>query len=311
MKNVHFARRGRRALMTAALATGLALSGCSQPEPDDGATATAAAESAAASADASADAASDAADAPGAGSPAMSGVAFVYSMAFRLADDSIADAQDRHVRACDALGRARCRVDGIGYERAGEGPATGHLYLRLDPALARGFAREASDIVRRMDGELTHSSISGEELDSRIDGSQEQSAMLGGDLERIERRLARPGLSSRERAELQQQASRLRGAMREEESARRSDESRLASTPVKLDYVGTSSPAGLDPARPFASAWGASIDSLSTLAAFLLMLAGVLFPWLLVGGAAVIVWRRVRRRWRPATAQTVAESGSA
>lgn len=299
MKNVHFARRVRRALMAAALGSGLVLTGCSQPQEESAATESAPAEAAADAV------ASDATDVPGAGTSATSGVAFAYSLAFRLADDSIADAQDRHVRACDALGRARCRVDSIGYEREGDGPARAHLHLRIDPALARSFARDAGDIVRRLDGELTHSSISGEELDSRIDASQQSSAMLGGDLERIERRLARPGLSPRERAELQQQAAQLRGTLRDEETNRRGNESRLSSTPLKLDYVGTSSPAGISSDRPFASAWAASVESLGTAAAFLMMLVGVLLPWLLIGGGGVLAWRWLRRRTRrSATAPT-------
>ncbi len=281
---------------TAALALGLAA--CSQQGVDEG-TAPEAVEAAAESAmteasDASAE--SSAVSAPGASQSVAPGVAFAYRFNFRLADDAVSEAQDRHVSACEELGPSRCRVTGLQYTQSEDGPVEASLAFLLDPALARSFARDALGSVRELDGTLVNSSVDGEDVGTGITTSQQVSAAMGGDLARIEQRLSQPGLSAGERRDLRAQAEQLRGRLRDEEQGRRGGEARLASTPVLFSYRGTTGIGGFDSSRPFASALDASTDSFGSAAAFVMMLLGLILPWALMAGGVVLVVRWLRRR---------------
>lgn len=294
-KNIH-------RLSFIAIAAALVLAGCSQPEADEAAATDAAAPTEAAS-DAVTGSVPNAASVTGADPSLAPGVAFTYDFAFRLPDDQVSLAQDRHVEACARLGRNRCRVANIHYTRKDDGPIDASLNFLVDPALARSFARDAVDLVAGLDGELTNSQVGGVDVGTGIEASQRLSANLGGDLDRIERRLAQPGLSAAERAELQQQAGSLRGDMRGEEVGRHEGEARLATTPVNFTYVGNTGIAGYDSSRPFSSALRASGDSLSAAGAFVLMLAGIALPWALMLGGLIFGWRWIRRRFTAATPQ--------
>jgi hypothetical protein len=294
--------------LVGAAALALALAGCSRSANEDAPavdTASEATAEAAAVAEAAADSAgAGAASAPGANPSVASGVAFAYRFNFRLADDAVSQAQDRHVSACEALGQSRCRVTGMRYTQREGGPVEATLAFLLDPALTRSFARDAVGTVRDLDGTLVDSSVDGEDVGTGITASQRGSAAMGGDLARIERRLAQPGLSAGERRDLRAQAETLRARLRDEEQGRRGGEARLASTPVEFAYRGTTGIAGFDSSRPFASAFAASSDSFGSAAAFVMTLIGLILPWALMAGGVVLAVRWLRRRMvrvQPAT----------
>ncbi len=244
-------------------------------------------------------AAPDAADVridPAIASGVASGVAFTYSAQYRLPDASVGEAQSRHVAACAALGRVHCRVGDIRFDQREGGQINGSLQLFIDPALARGFLRDAERMVAALDGETLASSITGEDVGTSIANSQANSARLGGDLTRLEERLTAPGLSARERQNLQQQVAQLRGQLREGEGDRAAGEARLAATPVELSYTGQTGVAGINPDRPFASAFAASANSFSAFFAWLLTLLGLIAPWAMVPALGVLIWRVARRK---------------
>lgn len=247
--------------------------------------------------------------APDIGPDVAPGVAFVYRFSFALADDKVSEAQGRHAAACERLGQNRCRVTAVRFDQQQDGPVTGKLSLLLDPALARRFAQDAVDGVRDLDGDLLEGSIGGEDVGTSIAASQQSSAALGGDLARIEARLAQPGLSAGERRDLSAHAEQMRGTLRNQEQDRRGGEARLASTPVEFSYRGSTSAAGFDRSRPFASAWTASSDSFGTAAAFVLMLIGLLLPWALMAGGVVLAVRWARRRLGAVSATPLATDG--
>ncbi len=240
---------------------------------------------------------------------ASTALAFVHQLGFSLPVAQVQPAQERHIAACEALRRGRCVVTGVQFNQTAEDQVSGQLSLLLDPALAHNFTRDAAAIVADLDGRTDQNIVSGNDVGTQIATSQDASVRLGGDLERIERRLRSGGLSANERSELNAQAESLRQRMTNEAEGRRRGEAQLATTPVTISYRGLEAGA-LSTDRPFASAWEASGNSFAAATAFTLMLLGISLPWLLLGGAGWLAYRFIRRRKAGDTLAPSGDSGS-
>lgn len=296
----------RMAGVTAVIAA-LSLAACSQPQ--EAGDTTSAASDGVAEESVAADAAAPEASASSVRIDPVTapGVAFTFAASFRLPDEAVSEAQSRHVAACAALGQARCRVRDIDFEQSEDGPVRGKLSLLVDPMIARTLMNDAEREVADLDGRLLDSRINGTELASGIARSQADSARLGGDLERIEARLAAPGLSRAERERLMAQADDLRGEINAAAQSRMADEDRLASTPLEFRYEGHTGIAGINSERPFASAFSASVDSFVAMLTVLLTLFGVLLPWATIPAAITGLWWIARRRSRARAAGVSAQ----
>lgn len=241
--------------------------------------------------DYSSNAATDEAGPPGVAPTAAPGVAFNYRYAFRLPAVKISPVQEEHAAACEKLGVARCRITAMHYERRDEDDIQGQLAFKLDPVLARAFGKQGIDAVTRAEGELAQADITGTDVGSEIAEGARTEAQLREELERIERQLARPGVGSAERAQLQQQAQDLRGTLRAGQSEQTGRRQQLASTPVTFDYR-----AG-DTHGPLRQAIEESGDNFAGALAMLLIVLVTLLPWAV---AAFLIWlglRWVNRRF--------------
>ncbi len=238
---------------------------------------------------------------PAAGSPsAAPGVAFQYQYDFRVPGERIEAVQDEHAAACETLGLSRCQITGLSFNQSENGYPEGRLEFLLDPAIARKFGRDAIASVEKAEGVLASSKVSGENVGSEIASSQVRSAGIEAEVKRIEARLAGKGLAEDERVELRRRAEELREMLRSEKAQRREGEARLATTPVMFSYSGNM---GIGGSAAFGDAWSASTKSMATMLSLLLMLAGVMLPWLLPIAAIILIVKSplgagLRRWWR-------------
>jgi Domain of unknown function (DUF4349) len=238
---------------------------------------------------------------PAAVSPSVApGVAFQYQYDFRVPGDRIEAVQDEHAAACETLGLSRCQITRLSFNQSENGYPQGRMQFLLDPAIARKFGRDAIASVEKAEGVLATSNVSGEDVGSQIATSQVRSAGIEAEVKRIEERLAGKGLANDERVELRRRAEELRDMLGSEKAQRRTGEARLATTPVAFNYSGNM---GLGGSGAFGEAWSASSSSMTTMLSLMLMLLGVVLPWLLPIGAIILFVKSplgagLRRWWR-------------
>ena len=252
-----------------------------------------------AAADSAAGLQSRAAGGPNIAPTAAPGVAFNYNYSFALAAQRVAELQERHAAMCEELTVARCRITGMRYQVLGPDDIQARLELKLDPGVARHFGRRATEAVLQADGMLTQNDISGVDVGSQIRQSGTDIERLRADLARIEQQLARGGIGSDERAELQAQAEQLRGQIRALGDQRQAQQETLATTPMVFNYGSGDLVPGYRPPQSLGEAlgkaWTDFKEGATALLAFLIRAAPWLFLLFLIGLAALYV----RRRWFP------------
>lgn len=244
--------------------------------------------------------ATEAADstAPGVSVTAAPGVAFSFNYAFRLPSGAIARTQETHAQACERLGIARCRVTGMRYQLRGEKDIVASLALKLDPTIARQFGKQGIDAVVAAEGALVDAAISGTDAGAEIGRLASDRATAADELRRLDRELARSGLSTGERAMLQGQRAEAAGRIAAAQSGTADRQASLASTPMLFDYSSGPAVRGFDMSAPFASAVDTAASSAELTLAFLLGALAVLGPPLLALALLWFGWRHLGRGWR-------------
>jgi hypothetical protein len=229
---------------------------------------------------------------PGVTPTAAPGVAFNYRYAFRLPAENIGRVQEEHAQACEKLTVARCRITAMTYNDEGDGDIEAQLSFKLDPAIARTFGRDGIAIVDKADGGLVRAAITGTDVGSEISAAQRGQAQQADEVRRIEQQLARPGLSSSERVELQQQLAALRASIQATETEQTGRRQQLASTPVSFDYRAGKTGSRLERAVADAA------DNFAGAAITALIVLVTLLPWLIVLLLLWLLWRWLNRRFR-------------
>lgn len=217
--------------------------------------------------------------------PDQPSAAYDYRYAYRLPAGHIEAVQESHARGCDQLGPARCRITAVRYNRDDQNNVTALMSMRIDPALARPFAKAASATVSASGGALLKADVAG--VDASAAGRS--GAVLGhlrdalGDTEAQAR--AHPG-----DAVLAARADRLRSAIATVGELDQGGDGGLATTPMLLSYASGGSIPGVGAAAD-ASFETAGATFMTSLAGLAVILAGV-GPWalLLLGGALGLRW---------------------
>lgn len=270
----------------------LALAACSKPAtPDNDAPRRSAAQ------------ADEAAAPAGIAVTAAPGVAFNYHYGFSLASAQIAGAQEAHAAACEKLGIARCRITGMKYQLLGENRVEAQLALKLDPAIARQFGKDAIAVAQKAEGTLTEAEITGTDAGSTINAAEGDRARARSEVQRIDSELATPGLKGEERTTLQQQRAEVTRAGDAAVATASEARESLANTPMELDYTSDAAVPGFDASAPLKSSLALLIGSAQTTFTFLLGAIALLGPPGLVVLFGWLGWRRWGPKRRRPTAQ--------
>lgn len=240
--------------------------------------------------------------APGIGVTAAPGVAFNYAYAFRLPSPRISPVQEAHAQMCEKLGLARCRITGMRYRLENERDISAMLALKLDPAIAREFGKQATQLVTRSEGMLVDQEISGVDAGASIAEANRTEARAQDDLARVEAELRRPGLSNATRDRLLAEAAELRAQTRSVAATRDADRESLARTPMVFNYGSGSLIPGFDTSSPIRDAWKDAVAMFLGAVGFIITLLGALLPWALLAGLALWIARRLKPGWPVRTA---------
>ncbi len=232
---------------------------------------------------------------PGISVTSAPGVAFNYRYAFRLPSNRISATQEAHATMCEKLTLARCRITGMRYRLENERDISAMLALKLDPAIARNFGKQASDLVTRSEGMLVDQEISGIDAGAAITTANRTEAQLRDDLAKVEAELRRTGLSNVVRDRLLAEAADLRAQTRSIGAARDEDRESLARTPMVFNYGSGSLIPGFDTTSPVQDAFENAAAMFLGALGFILTLLAALLPWLLL--AALLLW--IIRRFKP------------
>lgn len=233
---------------------------------------------------------------------AAPGVAFNYHYGFSLASARIAEAQEAHAGACEKLGIAHCRITGMKYQLLGENRVEAQLALKLDPAIARQFGKDAIAVTQKAEGTLTEAEITGTDAGGAINAAEGQRARSRDEVQRIDGALAKPGLKSEERTMLQQQRAEAAQTINAAADAAAQAHDSLASTPMVLDYTSDAAVPGFDASAPLKSSLALLIGSAQTTFTFLLGAIALVGPPGLVVLLGWLAWRR----WGPKRRRPVA-----
>lgn len=228
---------------------------------------------------------------PGIAPTAAPGVAFNYRYAFRLPGRNISRVQEEHAQACEKMGVELCRITAMTYTDQGDGNVEAQLAFKLDPGRARTFGRDGIAAVSKAEGELLHAAITGTDVGSEIQSANRGQAQQSDEIRRIEQQLARAGLSSAERVELQQQLQALRDSIRAGQAEQTQRRQLLASTPVVFDYEDGKTGSRLE--RAVADAG----DNFASAGITALIVLVTLLPWLVLLLLLWLAWRWLNRRF--------------
>ena len=228
---------------------------------------------------------------------AAPGVAFNYRYAYRLPNSRISAAQEAHATMCEKLGVARCRITGMRYSLVNERDVSASLELKLDPAIARNFGKSATKVITDAEGMLVDQEITGVDAGSSIETANRGRAQLQDELDRVNRELARSGLSNVVRDRLLSEAAALKSQIQALGEQKAADEESLAKTPMAFYYGSGKSIPGFDEPTPLKDALKRAGYNFLSAIGFLVIAIATLLPWLLIIAGLVWAYRRFRPRW--------------
>ena len=232
----------------------------------------------------------------------MPQVAYTFAFGFRVPTNTLRPLQERHADMCEAKGPQVCRIVSMDSgEREGD-YAYGNLVLAVAGGEARAFGKALTAASGQMDGELTASSIQGEDLSKRMVDTEARLRARTVLRDRLMEVLRNRSGTVAELVEAERGVAQVNEEIDQARSWLAEMRGRVAYSTMTLEYeAGAPSRGGfVDPIR---NALGSLAGILGQLIAFLLIAATVLVPVGLLIWGGIRIMRRVNRtggnRWLP------------
>ncbi len=215
------------------------------------------------------------------------GTDFDYRYAYRVPASRIGQLQDSHVRGCDQLGPARCKVTTVRYHVGDDNMVTAVLTLQIDPAIARAYGRAATEATKAAGGLLIDAQTAGTNGAQGAARASGIVARLRDESSNIDA-LLRGTPTDEQRAAAIAKQGRIRAAIATIAEVDQNATQSIATTPMLITYAsGNVAPSlGGSAGATFDNAGQTFIQSLASLAQ---IMAGIA-PWLLLllGGALLL-----------------------
>lgn len=221
-------------------------------------------------------------------------IAYKYALGFRLPTEAIKPLQEKHADMCEAKGPKVCRI--ISMRQADEDGdyAYGNLQLAVAADQARAFSKEIEAASGNADGELTSSSIEGEDLSKQIVDTEAKLRARTLLRDRLMEVLRSRNGTVAELVEAERGVAQVNQEIDQARSWLTEMRGRVAFSQMEVSYESGSPSAGgfSDPIR---AAWGSLGAIFGGLIAFLIVAGAVLLPLGLLGW---LIWRlaQVMRR---------------
>lgn len=230
--------------------------------------------------------AQDASETPDIAPTAAPGVAFRYGYRFELPDEAISAVQEQHAGRCESLGVTRCRITGLNYTVSDDDLVNATLEVKLAPAIARSFGKQAAADVKDADGRLRSTDFTGTDTEPTTTQASRQQVDVEARIADIERQLATTTRDA-ERTQLQVQLNELRSQLSQAQSTIAGARGQLASTPMTFSYYGRGGITGFR-TNPVQESARLFVSSLVTMVSFLFRFIALVLPWAAL--LAVLVW---------------------
>jgi hypothetical protein len=224
-------------------------------------------------------------------------IAYSYGYTFRLAADAVPTVQERHLEMCRQLGPARCRVVNLQRSAPSGEYMTAATTLQVGAPIAQAFGRRLVASAAEQGAENIDRSISGEDLSRQMIDTEARIRTR----EALIRRLT--VLLETRSGNIQQavEAERAISTAQEELDAARGwlaeMRTRVDMSTFNLSYQ-SGAPLGGGMSDPIREAWGEVGSVFARSVAALILLVGILLPWLIVGAGVFFLVRSLRRRRR-------------
>ena len=226
-------------------------------------------------------------------------IAYEFRLGYRLPPAQVAAAQVAHLKLCDAMGPAKCRLIGQARNSGEDQVASGELVLDVESSAARAFADRMDAAITSVSGEVGSRSITAEDLSKSIVDTE---ARLRSKQLLADRLLLLLRTRTGKVGELVE-AERAAADVQEEIDAARSGlaamRGRVAMSRITATYQsnGMAGNGALAPAR---DALASASRTLAQSLAVLISLVAAALPWVLVIAVGLLLARQIRRYARRA-----------
>lgn len=228
----------------------------------------------------------------------MPQIAYSYDYGFRVDSGKLVAVEQKHADQCTSQGPQVCRLISMNHSGSSGDYARGELRLEVRADLAREFGNKLTGTAESAGGELTSSSVSGEDLSKDIVDTEARlraRTLLRDRLMEVLR--SRKGtvadLIKAERgvADVNEEIDQAKSWLAEMKG-------RVAFSAITIEYQ-SASPSGGGFWEPIRWAFGAMGATLGRTIATLLLFLTAILPWLLLLAVIVWVWRKSGFRLHP------------